>query len=102
MTEVAETGGPEYGTQEWRDHWFPDERPEFTIRWFGNRYILVRPDTPTGLGADTPRFYVFGIEQGGPTREEALFWAERWASKQDFKLVLPDGWENVEPKLPSR
>lgn len=79
---------------------YDDAGPEFTIRWHGNRYILVRPDTPRT--PDCARFYVFGLEQGGRTREEALYWARRFASKQGYSLVLPKGWENVEPALPER
>jgi len=43
---------------------------------------------------------VFGLPQGGDTRAEAVFWAERCASKNGFDLELPDGWDKIEGKLP--
>jgi hypothetical protein len=43
---------------------------------------------------------VFGLPYGGNTRAEALFWAERFASKNDYRLIRPDGWGKVEAKLP--
>lgn len=42
---------------------------------------------------------VFGLPQGGNTRAEAVFWAERFASKNGYEYVPPDGWENIEGKL---
>lgn len=66
---------------------------QITIKWCGNRYII------TPLNSDN-RFYVFGIEQGGKTKEEALFWAERLASKNGFDLVLPKTFKDVIPSLP--
>lgn len=44
---------------------------------------------------------VFGIPQGGDTRAEAVFWAERAASNNGFDFIPPAGWENVEGRLPS-
>jgi hypothetical protein len=44
---------------------------------------------------------VFGLPQGGDTREEAVFWAERCASKNGFDYVPPHGWEDIDGKLPS-
>lgn len=43
---------------------------------------------------------VFGIPQGGDTRAEALFWGERFASKNDYKFIRPLGWEKVVGALP--
>lgn len=43
---------------------------------------------------------VFGLPQGGDTRAEAIFWAERAASKNDFDYEPPAGWENVQGALP--
>jgi len=45
---------------------------------------------------------VFGSTQGGHTREEALYWAGRLASKNGLELKRPDGWEDVEAHLPER
>jgi len=42
---------------------------------------------------------VFGIPQGGDTRAEAVFWAERFASKNDYRYLAPKGWENVQGQL---
>jgi hypothetical protein len=43
---------------------------------------------------------VFGLPYGGDTRAEALFWAERFASKNDYQMIRPKGWGKVEAKLP--
>lgn len=43
----------------------------------------------------------FGLPQGGDTREEAVFWAERFASKNGYRFVRPDGWDDVEGRLAS-
>lgn len=45
---------------------------------------------------------VFGIPQGGDTRAEAVFWAERFASKNGYEYIPPTGWEKVVGALPSR
>jgi len=42
---------------------------------------------------------VFGLPQGGDTRSEAVFWAERFASNNDYSFVRPSGWENVQGRL---
>jgi hypothetical protein len=57
------------------------------------RYIVYAPES----GGD---FAVFGFIQGGETREEAVFWAERFASKNGLSYVAPEGWENVTGALP--
>jgi hypothetical protein len=43
---------------------------------------------------------VFGLPLGGDTRSEAVFWAERTASKNGYDYIPPPGWENVEGRLP--
>ena len=43
---------------------------------------------------------VFGLPQGGDTRAEAVFWAERLSSKNGYEYVPPEGWETVEGELP--
>lgn len=58
------------------------------------RYVVCNP---VESGGD---WFTFGLPNGGDTREEALFWAERFASKNGLELVLPEGWEDVEPSLP--
>lgn len=45
---------------------------------------------------------VFGLPQGGDTRAEAIFWAERFASKNDYRYVAPEGWADIEGVLPKR
>lgn len=70
----------------------------WTCRWLGNRWVIARVDEP--VGKDMKRLHVFGIEQGGRTREEALFWLERARSKQDMEILVPPGWGDVVPGLP--
>lgn len=45
-------------------------------------------------------YIVFGSVQGGDTREEAVFWAERLASKNGLNFERPEGWGDVEGELP--
>lgn len=45
---------------------------------------------------------VFGLLQGGDSREEAVFWAERLASKNDLRFERPEGWGDVVGALPVR
>lgn len=71
------------------------EVPAYTIRWAGNRYVMVKT-TAKRIGRDTPRMHVFFAEVGGKTKEEALAQATRAASKNGLPLVLPQGFENVE------
>ena len=42
----------------------------------------------------------FGMVDGGKNRAEAVFWAERWASKNGGHFIRPKGWEKVVGKLP--
>lgn len=63
------------------------------------KYILVDPDKNQGKGG---YFFVFGIPQGGKSKAEAVFWAERLASKNGFKFVRPEGWERVVGALSRR
>ena len=90
-----------------------DDRPLLTIRKatdaerhrkfppivaFGRR---VRVPKYVCVGASEDRIWtVFGMPLGGDTRAEAVFWAERTASKNDLRYAPPVGWENVEGKLP--
>lgn len=57
------------------------------------RYVVCNPTA----GQD---WTVFGMVQGGDTREEAVFWAERLASKNGLCFERPEGWENVVGALP--
>ena len=52
------------------------------------RYVVVNPITDR-------IWTVFGLPQGGSTRAEAVFWAERLASKNGLRYVPPVGWGNV-------
>lgn len=36
------------------------------------------------------------------SKAEAVFWAERWASKIGGHFIRPDGWEKVVGNLPDR
>lgn len=56
-------------------------------------YAIVRRDSGQQLA-------VFGLAQGGATPEEAVFWAERAASKNDLRFVRPPGWGDVVGALP--
>jgi hypothetical protein len=57
------------------------------------RHVVCFPDRGTDLA-------VFGQVEGGETREEAVFWAERAASKNGFDFQRPEGWQNVVGRLP--
>lgn len=57
------------------------------------KYLVVNPATDNV-------YTVFGIPQGGDTRAEAVFWAERLASKNGLDFARPAGWERVEGALP--
>lgn len=57
------------------------------------KYVLVNPETDAV-------WTVFGLPQGGDTRAETVFWAERLASKNDLVFVRPPGWESVVGDLP--
>lgn len=70
-----------------------------TIRWAGNRYIVVL-STVRKITRDTPRLHVFFHEENATTKEEILFWAERAASKNGFPLLIPESFDGVEAKLP--
>jgi hypothetical protein len=59
----------------------------------GPRYCVCNP-------ASGHVYTVFGFVQGGDTREEAVFWAERLASRNGLAFERPAGWENVVGKLP--
>ncbi len=54
------------------------------------------------VDADDPDRYLggFGLIDGGSTRGRALFWALRFASKNGYTFIRPDGWEKVEPVEP--
>lgn len=81
---------------------YDDDRPVISIRARADDedpekfppYILYRPDN-----GNVMLFYGIGV-QGGATQEEAVFWAERFASKNDYRYVAPEGWEAVVGALP--
>lgn len=75
------------------------EVPAYTIRWAGNRYVMVKT-TAKSIGPDTARMHVFFSEVGGMSKGEALYWADRAASKNGLPLVIPPSFENVEAKAP--
>lgn len=59
------------------------------------KYVVYNPITDN-------YYYVFGMIQGGETKGEAVFWAERLASKNGLTFKRPDGWEDVISKLPEK
>jgi hypothetical protein len=79
----------------------PEERKHVGDFWAtgkpmkAKKYIVVDTETGSYLGA-------FGMVDGGNTRAEAVFWAERWASKNGGHFLRPDGWEKVVGALPER
>lgn len=88
-------------------------RRELTIRpaTADERRIKFPPIVPGGSRVRVPKYVVvsaasggivsvFGIPQGGDTRSEAVFWAKRAASKNDYDYISPAGWERVEGRLP--
>lgn len=79
-------------TEAEREHagYFPYNRAPMTAQ----RYVVCRYEDPTKL------LGVFGMIDGGETREEAVFWAERMASKNGFHFLRPAGWEDVVGALP--
>ncbi len=90
---------------------FDDDRPVVTIRkatdderhkkWppliAGRPRIRIPKYVVVG---DNGIWSVFGLPQGGDTRAEAVFWAERLAGKNDLRFQCPAGWGNVEGRLP--
>ena len=60
------------------------------------RYVVV--------DADDPGHYLggFGMVDGGPSKKIAVFWAERFASKNGYTFIRPKGWEKIEGELPNR
>ena len=59
------------------------------------KYVVCRVDKPENI------ICVFGLPQGASTKAEAVFWAERAASKNGLTYIAPEGWENVKAKLKS-
>jgi len=90
---------------------YPPPLPEITVRRStdaeraekfpplvrGRRHIRVPKYVVVGPGNHICS--VFGLPQGGDTRSEAVFWAERFASKNDYSFVRPSGWEGVTAAL---
>jgi len=78
----------------------PEERRSIGEFWAtgkpmaAKRYVMVDEDDQL-LGA-------FGLTEGSETREEAVFWAERWASKNGGHFIRPEGWADVVGNLPER
>lgn len=78
----------------------PDERmPGGVGFWLtgapmaASRYVVVDVETGAYLGG-------FGMADGGDTREEAVYWADRWASKNGGHFLRPEGWEGIVGDLP--
>jgi hypothetical protein len=59
------------------------------------KYVVVNPENGNV-------YTVFGLPQGGDTRAEAFFWAERLVSNNGFDYTPPDGWERVRGALKPR
>ncbi len=58
------------------------------------KYVVINSEVPEHI------YTVFGLIQGGATEEEAVFWAQRLASKNGLVYAPPAGWEFIEGKLP--
>ena len=56
------------------------------------KYVVVNPITDH-------IWTVFGLPQGGDTRAEAVFWAERLASNNGLSYQPPIGWERITGEL---
>jgi hypothetical protein len=78
-----------------------ERRGKFPPLVAGRRRIRVPKYVVVGQGSDNI-WSVFGLPQGGDTRAEAVFWAERLASKNDLVYLPPEGWERIEGVLPER
>jgi hypothetical protein len=89
-----------------------DDHPIITIREATDeeRRVGTPPLVAGGKRCSVPKYVCVGsndrfwltffMPTGGETREEAVFWAERAASKNGLRYVAPEGWENVEGSLP--
>ena len=75
-----------------------ERREKFPPLVAGRRRIRVPKYVVVGL-RDTI-VSVFGLPQGGDTRAEAVFWAERFASKNGYQYLPPSGWESIDGVLP--
>jgi hypothetical protein len=90
------------------------------IDCYGHVTIRARrkdePDVPfwaTGVAQKVPRWVVvdaddsdrylggFGMVDGGKSKGEAVFWAERFALKNGYTFIRPAGFEKVRAKEPS-
>ena len=60
------------------------------------QYVVVCVELPEQF------LTVFGLVQGGATREDAVFWAERMADKNGLHFIRPEGWEDVVGALHGR
>lgn len=76
-----------------------ERRDKFPPPLGGSRRVRVPKYVVVGVESGNV-ITVFGLPQGGDTRAEAVFWAERAESKNDLRFIRPDGWESIEGKLP--
>lgn len=78
----------------------PDE-PDVAF-WLGGK--PQRVPVWVVVDADDPDRYLggFGMVDGGRSKAEAVFWAERFASKNGYGFIRPPGFEKVLGKLPDR
>lgn len=61
------------------------------------KWVVVWEKPTPGM---LPFVCTFGMPDGGATRAEAVFWAERKADRNDLHFYRPPGWENIEGSLP--
>jgi hypothetical protein len=57
------------------------------------KYLTINADTGDWVGA-------FFMPHTADTREEIVYWAERFAGKNGWTFIRPAGWEDVEGALP--
>lgn len=60
------------------------------------KWIVVEVEDPSVLA------FTFGMPNDGKTKAEAVFWAERFASKSGLGYIPPKGWEKIKGDLPER
>jgi hypothetical protein len=87
--QIGGPGGPVVGDGYYEEG---DDQVRVAIREGEPGWQVYNPVTDS-------QWAVFGQPQGGETREEAVFWAERLASKNGLRFERPEGWENIVGRL---
>lgn len=53
------------------------------------RYVVCNAEQPEDI------ILVFGMPEGADSKSEAVYWAERTASKSDLRYEAAPGWEDI-------